>query len=212
MKRLITFLSVLYAVAASSQSFHRGAVVLDLNTGIEAFNTTQRYKGLTELPDTMVRSLAANHHFVLGLEVGLNKRIGIGIKGKANTFFRDLDAVTRQRAALRSTDLTMCLNLHLVSRKKFDLLAGSDIGISDLDLRFNDLDDMTLSSVGFYLAPYLNPRVYLGRFGFNLRASLPFVNYAAFKQSGETKAGSYILSAWKGSGFSASLGVQVHLF
>src|SRR4051812_10162799 len=71
----------------------------DLNTGIEAYKTTQQYSGAS-LSNTSLNSGAANSHLVAGVEVELAKWLGIGLKGKMITFFRHVDELTRDKTKL----------------------------------------------------------------------------------------------------------------
>jgi hypothetical protein len=211
---LLTFLLIL-SLIASAQSFHRGAVVIDVGTGIEYYQTRQGYERIVLQTghDTAVKSQAGSTHFTAGLEVGLNKHFGIGIRGKMNSFISDMDNVIRQKPQVTSKDLIVSLNLHPVVRKNVDVILGADLGVSTVVMNYNDLSNTKVTSFGTYIAPYLNPRIYFGRFGFNLKTYIPFLNYSDFsnKPTGEN-AGEYALDKWKGSGFGISLGVQVRLF
>ena len=211
MKNSLIALVIALSVKGTAQSFHRGALVLDLNTGVEAFHTSQKYNFTGQTADTLINSEAANKNASLGLELGLSKRIGIGVRGKVNSFFPDLDAVTRQRARINSTDLLIALNIHPIVRKHFDLVLGVDLGLSDIDFQFHDLRSTILSSRGHYFAPYICPRVYWGRLGLHLRSTFPAMQYNNFKGNSETP-GSVYLSGWKATGFGFSLGVQLRLF
>jgi hypothetical protein len=209
-KLLFIFTFTVYSMVFRAQSFHRGALVLDVNSGIEAVKTVQRYSTILS-SDTTVRSIAANKNASFGLEIGLSKRFGIGARGKVNSFFRDVDAVTRQRTTINSTDLLITLNFHPVVRKCFDLIIGTDLGLSSAGFTFDDLSSSLRSAKGQYFAPYLCSRIYWKRLGFHIRTTFPALNYGTFNGSND-EAGNYLLSKWRGSGIGVSVGAQLRIF
>ncbi len=213
--RKIGLISFLFftSLGINAQSFHKRAVVFDLNTGIEFYNTTLNYKTnrLSFNGDTVVLSKAGNANVSLGVEIGLGKRVGIGLRGKANQFFSDVDAVTEKNTDITSTDLLFMINIHPVVRKKLDIILGSEFGVSGFNVRMEDLDHTLISGNGGFFSVYLNPRVYLGRFGFNLKTYLPFVWYQDLKSNAQ-EFDKFLLSQWKGNGIGVAVGVQVRLF
>jgi hypothetical protein len=201
-------LFILSFLAVRSQSFQRGTVVFDLNSGFEFYNTTLDYKN-----DTTVKSQAGNVGLSIGAEVGLSKRVGIGLRGKANTFASDVDKVSKEEVNIKSTDLLFMFQLHPIVRKKFDLVLGADAGFSGLDFEFVDFNNLVSKGSGGYFSLYVNPRIYLGRFGVNLKVYTPFVTYQYFKTTSDLPAAeNYILSKWRGNGIGVSVGIQVRLF
>jgi len=205
----ITIIFFLTLVHGWSQSFRLGTVVLDFNTGLEGYSSTSTYTQTGN--DTVVKWFTTNSNLSFGIELGLGKRFGIGLRGKANNFARELDQVTNSRADVNTKDLTMIVNFHPINRKKFDLAIGSELGLSKLFIDVNNLSNTQIMGKGGYYAFYLNPRVYFGRLGINLKTYLPFLNYKDLL-SQDAGPGNYILTRWKGSGFGVSLGVQLRLF
>jgi hypothetical protein len=198
---------------SAAQSFHRGALVLEAQSGFEIFHTTSAYH-IVQGPsssDTTITDAAGNANLSLGIEVGILKRWGIGLRGKTNSFFTNLDNITHQRADIHSTDLLLLVNFHPVTIRNFDLVVGSDIGFSAISMTTNDRDNTLVKGNGSFLAIYLNPRLYFGRIGINLKTYLPAVNYRNL-QANDRKAGQFVISSWKGSGAGISLGVQLRLF
>ncbi len=204
---LLMFL--IFSLPLLSQNFRIGTVVLDFNTGLEGYSSTSTYTQTGN--DTIVEWFTTNSNFSLGMEVGLGKRFGVGLRGKVNSFSRELDQVTDSRADIDTKDFTMIVNFHPINRKSFDLVVGSELGLSKLFIDVNDLSNSQIMGKGGYYAFYLNPRVYFGRLGINLKTYLPFLNYKNLL-SEDSDPGKYMLSRWKGSGFGVSLGVQLRLF
>jgi hypothetical protein len=209
MRSLIILIAVFFYSSSFSQNFRIGTVVLDFNTGLEGYSSTSTYTQTGS--DTVVEWFTTNANLSLGLEVGLSKRFGIGLRGKLNSFSRELDQVTDSRADIDTKDFTMVVNFHPVNRKNVDLIIGSEFGLSKLFIDVNDLSNSQIIGKGGYYAFYLNPRVYFGRLGINLKTYLPFLNYKNLL-SDDGDPGKYMLSRWKGSGFGVSLGVQLRLF
>jgi hypothetical protein len=212
-KILLTLPLLLFVSLFNAQSFFRGALVFDLNTGIEAYHTNNTYtirRGDTSA-DTIVRDASASGHATLGMEIGFKKRWGIGVRGKANSFFANVDAVTHQRADIRSTDLLLLLNFHPVITKKFDLILGTDIGFTALKISVDDVYNTVRRGNGAYASIYINPRLYFKRFGINLKTYLPYVSYANLK-SNQDQLDQFMITKWKASGVGVSLGIQYRLF
>jgi hypothetical protein len=211
MKRLAVW--SLLVLSANLLGQHRlGSVVMDLNSGFESYNSTNTYQlnNLDGLKDTVIDSHAGNTNASLGLEVGIGKFVGIGLRAKANFFTRTLDAVTNSRGDVFSNDLIAMVNLHPLPFKKFDLVLGAEMGLSKLKFDVNDLYQTMVTGKGGYFAVHVNPRFYFRRFGFNFRAALPVFNYNDLQRSSDR--GNYILSKWKASGLGVSVGVQYRFF
>jgi hypothetical protein len=214
MKKIILIASLPFIpLCFNAQSFHKGAVVADLNSGIEFYNTTLNYRtnrnGFSG--DTTIQDQAGNANVALGVEIGLGKHFGLGIRGKANSFFADVDALTSKNTAITSTDLMIMIAVHPIVRKRFDLVLGSDLGVSGFNFKIDDLNNTVVSGNGSYVTVYLNPRLYFRRFGFNLKTYVPFVNYNDLESNG-TNIDKFIVQKWKGNGFGVTVGVQVRLF
>jgi hypothetical protein len=197
----------------AQSAFHVGSTVIDLNTGVEVYNSTNVYSFVRngQTSDTTVTDKASNSNLTLGVEVGLNRFLGIGLRGKAATFFRSLDAVTNARADIFATDLVLQVNLHALPLKKFDLLIGGELGISKLKMDVNDISQNLATGSGSALSLYVNPRYFVKRFGINVRAALPLFNYKELHYN-TTDAASYLLSHWKANGFGLSVGIQYKFF
>ena len=211
-KILLLFLFLSGACLLTAQSFHRGGVVMDLNSGIEFYNTSLNYNinNAIKNRDTSLVSKAANVNLAFGIEVGIKKHFGIGLRGKANLFFKELDAASKNQSTVKSSDLILFLNLHPIVRKKLDLIIGTDLGWSTLNFNVYSFKNNQIQGSGAYLTAYVNPRIYFKRWGFNIKAYLPFVSYTNLNAASDN-LDKYILSTWKGNGFGVSVGVQLKL-
>jgi hypothetical protein len=215
MKRIswILLLSTVCFGLRAQTAFHIGSTVLDLNTGLEIYNSTTVYSLVRngQNADSTITDKASNSNFSLGLEVGLNRFFGIGVRGKAASFFRSLDAVTNARADIFATDLALQANLHVLPLKKFDLVVGGELGFSKLKMDVNDIAQTLATGKGSAFNLYINPRFYMKRLGFNFKASMPIFNYNKLEYNSRDAA-NYLLSHWKGNGFGLSLGIQYKFF
>ncbi|MBA3665707.1 MAG: hypothetical protein H0W61_16100 [Bacteroidetes bacterium] len=209
MKKLFTIIFLAILMQANSQSFYKGALVIDAGAGLEIFNTkvsiTEKSTGKTE---TSVDK-AGNSHFILGGEYGILKNLGVGIRYKNNSYFTEKDSVTGTKGTIKSNDILLLVNYHLISKKSFDFIVGADFGYSGINYHFNDSQNTQLKGSGLYYSFYMNPRLYIGRFGFNMKLGLPFVNYPKLKTNDSDFNKSYSAFNLKATpGFGLSFGIQ----
>lgn len=196
----------------SAQSFHRGAFILEAQTGLEVYQAKKEYISRLNLGDTSITDQAASGNVAAAIEIGLSKRIGIGARGKMNSFFSDLDGVLRQKTSMKTVDMILSLSLHPIVRKHLDISLGIEGGISNADVRFQNLSSLFTSGKGTYAGLFLEPRFYKKRIGFNMRFSLPVSQYRELNTVGqEVSKQSFAMSTWTGRGFGLSVGVQLRI-
>lgn len=213
MKQLLSFALFLCMVNGMAQSFKRGSVIIELGSGLEFYQTKKTYDGVSGFNDTTSAGQAAGGNLNACLEIGISKRVGIGVRGKMNSFFSDIDAVLAEKTQIRTAELLVSLNLHPIRRKRFDLLLGAEGGFSSVNVTFQNLGDMLTSGKGPAGSIYLEPRFYKKRFGFHLRFSLPFTQYKTLSTVGNQAAFQpYNLNTWQGRGFGINAGVQLRIF
>jgi len=211
MKKIIILLFSL-PLLISAQSFRRGSLILFGQTGLEVYEAQKKYVSSLNLNDTSITDQAANGNLAAGIEIGLTKRIGIGARGKINTFFTDLDAVVRQKASMRTADMILSLSLHPIARKHLDIALGIEGGISNADVRFQNLSSFLTTGKGTYAGLFLEPRFYKRRIGVHMRFSLPVSQYRKLNTVGqEISNQNFSLSTWTGRGFGLSVGVQLRI-
>ncbi len=212
MKQLVLTIFIFCSAFTYSQSFGTGVLVADLNTGIEVYSSEMVYdRPGSDMTDTVVSRLMASAGYNVGAEIGLHKRLGLGLRGRSVAFLKALDEVTNERPDINTSDLLLMVNFHPLVRKKIDLVLGAEMGISRLRVDLNDFENAELRSNGTFLGFYINPRIYYKRVGFNLKTYFPVINYRNMVFSRETP-GEFMLSSWKASGFGISAGVQLRLF
>ncbi len=213
-KNYILLLLVTVSLLTSAQSFYKGALVVELNTGLEIFNTSLIYKikDPKYTRDTTQNDKAGNTNFGFGAEFGLHKRFGLGFRFKANNYFTTRDSVTNIKPIVKTNDFAVILNYHPVLMPKFDLVLGADVGYSTFKYKTFDKDNTVLSGGGSYISLYVNPRIYFGRFGINFKLSAPFVNYNNLSTNNSDFNKYIAITKWKGSGFGLGFGIQYRFF
>lgn len=210
MKKFITSLFVLFSIVLGAQSFHKKALVIDVNTNLEIYNTVLevRIKDPNKTRDTTYNDKAGNRSLGLSAEFGLSKRIGVGLQFKANNYFTSKDSATKATPNVRTQDFVAFVNYHPIIKKHFDLVLGANIGYSNFKYKANDIENLILSGGGSYISIYANPRIYFGRFGINFKVYAPFVNYNNLSTN-NTDLNKYIaFTKWKGNGFGLGFGLQ----
>jgi hypothetical protein len=195
-------------VFAQSYSMYKGALVVEANVGVDIYGVTlkEQTKNINPVKDTTVHNLAASSNFNFGLEYGLSQWFGIGIKAKFDRYAASKDTTTHSTPTVRGIELAAVVNAHVVHVKHFDLPIGLDLGYSSLTDHENDVANTQIYGNGFYANLHINPRLYIGRFGFNLNMGVPFINYSL--TSNNLNFNKYILADWKAVGFSLGFGIQ----
>lgn len=215
MKKIILFALLSVYITKAQNSFYKNALVLDVRTGIEVYNTTLKStltNGSTSR-DTTVTDKAADTHFGFSTEYGLNKYFGIGISANRHKFITDKDTATGVKEDTRSTDFNLVLNFHAVSKKKFDLVLGADIGTSNFHFGTNDKVNTILTGKGVYSSLYINPRIYFGPIGINVRLFTPMFSYKNVITNNADFNKYNKINQLKGSAaWGLSFGIQYRLF
>ncbi len=182
--------------------------MIHFNAGIEALNTEYKYQLKSINYDTLIKDQAANSNYFLGLEYGLLKWLGIGIKGKINKYFTEKDEITGTTPTANSFDIAFTIRAHLFKFKHFDLPIGVSIGGSSLTYNTNDPNNsITINGKGSYFDLHIQPMFYFNKFGFNVYLGLPNINYNDMT-SNNSNINQYILMNWKGKGIIAGIGLQ----
>jgi hypothetical protein len=216
MKKLITILSgVILSFVISqnifSQSFTSGSLLLHFNVGIEALNTELKYKLKSTNFDTLIKDQAGNSNYYLGIEYGLFKWLGIGIKGKVNNYFTEKDKYTGNTPTAHSFDIAFTVRAHLFRTNHFDLPIGLSMGGSSLTYNNNNPNDpITIYGKGSYFDLHIQPMFYIKRIGLNLYIGLPSINYSDMSTNKDV-LNQYIIANWKGKGIILGAGIQYRI-
>jgi len=209
MKKIILLLFVFSAIKINAQSFYKGALVIDAGGGLEIFNTKATSVEKTSGKSETDEDKAGNSNFILGAEYGILKNLGVGVRYKNNNYFVEKDSASGTTGSVKSNDMLVLVNYHVISKKKFDLVVGANFGYSGIKYQFNDSRNTQIKGSGLYYSFYVDPRLYFGRFGLNLNLGLPFVNYPKLTSNSTDFNNTFSSLSLKGSpGVCWSLGVQ----
>jgi hypothetical protein len=208
MKKLIFVLFfILYAIILSAQSFHKGALVLDMKGAIDVYNTKYTYELIQTGQDTTIENKAANRNISFGLEYGVLNKLGVGIRYNRAKYFAAADDSTKQMPNIYSNNIMLLVNYHVLNGKVFNLVGGINIGYSALNVITNNIYRDEIYGSGLYFDLHISPRVYIGRFGFQLDFGMPFVNYNKLTTN-NANFNQNVLAKWKGLGYSIGMGMQ----
>lgn len=212
MKKLLLLTVLTFSLAAQAQkSFYKGAIVADVRTGFEIYNTTLKstYKSGSNSRDTVETDKAGDTHFGFAAEYGLHKNLGVGFAINKRKFLNEKDSVTGKKPDTRATDINLVVNFHAVSSKKFDLVLGTDFGISNFHFGTNDKVNTILTGKGMYASFYVNPRIYFGPVGINFRLFTPMFSYKNLTTNNADFNKTNTLNQFKGAAaWGVSFGIQ----
>lgn len=191
-----------------AQSFTGNSLLLHLNAGIEILHTEYKYIIKNNNLDTLIKDKAANSNYYLGIEYGILKWLGIGIKGKVNQYFTQKNHITNATPTAHSFDIAFTIRTHLFRKKHFDLPIGISIGGSSLTYNNNDpYNPITVYGKGSYFDIHIQPMIYFNRLGVNVYVGTPFIHYNDMATN-NANINQYVLMDWKGKGLIFGLGLQ----
>lgn len=212
MKKIIFILFfIAYTFILSAQSFHKGALVFDVKGAIDVYNTKYTYTLKRTGQDTTTEDKAANRNIAFGLEYGVLNKLGVGIRYNRAKYFAESDNITKKLPNIYSNNISLLVNYHVLNGKVFNLVGGINIGYSSLTFISNNISDDRIYGNGLYFDAHVSPRVYMGRFGFQLDLGMPFVNYSKLTSNNQS-FNQEILAKWKGLGYSIGMGMQFRFF
>jgi hypothetical protein len=212
MMKIITFVLVLFAVTsvfaqAPENSFYKGALVIDANTGLDIYSVKQHYeiKGTTYSKDTT--NAAGSHGPNFGIEYGVLNWLAVGVRYKYDTYYTGKDKYTGITPSVFGTELGLSVNAHPVRVKHFDLITGINFGHSGLKYHTHDAFGTEIYGSGTWVDLHVIPRVYFGPVGISINFSVPFINYKNMTTS-DDHLNSFFFSSWKATGFGLGIGVS----
>ncbi len=211
MKRIL-FLVLLISLKLHSQSFYRGAAVLDVGGGFEIYNTKLKVSNSLTGRDTTQLDRAGNSHYYISGEYGLDKRFGLGLTFQGNKYFVGKDTTKKTQPTVNGFALMLNVNTHAVVKNKFDLVIGGNFGYSKINFNTGDSVRTIIWGKGMAYTFYVNPRIYFGVVGLNMKIYAPFFYYPKLNSSNPefTKDQSYKFSGVPSWGI--NLGIQFNIF
>lgn len=174
MKKHILFIIgiTIFLNTVKAQSFHKGAIVIDLGAGFNISKTVieEEYNsqiwtgsGLTTVriqKDTTDVSAAAV--YPLTVEYGVKNWLGIAGRVAFSKYFTGNDSASGVKTSARGIDAGVVFNLHLIKTKRFDMPIGLTLGYSNFKLTSNDALQSTAKDNGINYGFAAVPRIYFG--------------------------------------------------
>lgn len=169
---LVIIGTVLFMSTIKAQSFHKGAIVIDLGAGLNISKTTieEEYNsqiwtgsGLTTVriqKDTTDASAAAV--YPLTVEYGVKNWLGIAGRVALSKYFSGADSANGVKVDARGIDAGVVFNLHLIKTKRFDMPIGVTLGYSNFKMTSNDALQSKAKDNGLNYGFAAVPRIYFG--------------------------------------------------
>ncbi|HTB30760.1 MAG TPA: hypothetical protein VK808_01970 [Bacteroidia bacterium] len=191
------------AQTSSSVSFQTGSLIVTANFGIDGYALKQHevnnYNGQTYDTNTG----AASRNFSIGAEYGVAKWLGLGLQFKFDNYYHDW---TLQSAL--GVESGLIVNAHMIRHRHFDLLAGLNIGVSNLTIT-SIYNNYQIYGSGSWVDLHFTAREYIGKFGFSETLYFPDINYNNLS-SNVPVFNEYIVASWKATGVGFNWGIQYH--
>lgn len=176
MKKIILVLAgialFINSTKAQDKAFHKGVFIVDLGIGVNIYKTSTQdqynspvwngssFSTIRVKKDTT--NGAGSAIYPLTIEYGLKNWLGIGAKVAYSNYFGTKDSVSGVKAAIRSIDAGIILNLHLIKTRRFDMPIGLSLGYSNFKVDNKDALNSTAKANGLNYGFAAVPRIYFG--------------------------------------------------
>lgn len=180
MKKLLFLLLVLFLLPfqnVKGQAFQKGNFNIDLGIGFGAYKTVTTYTtpeiiflGITIPPQTFKDEDGAVSGMIpLSLEYGISNKFGLGLEFCSVNYAIDDstennagDIVQNNTESVKSKDLMLFVNYHLLESDKNDLFIGLGFGSSSVVWTFKDNSTYEYSGRGGLFKLYIKDRLFFG--------------------------------------------------
>lgn len=206
----VLFTTVNVFAQSPDKSFYKGALVIDLNTGLDIYAVKQHYeiKGTNYSKDTTNAAGSHGPHF--GVQYGVLNWLGVGLKYKYDTYYTSADKHTGIRPSVFGQEFGLVVDAHPVRVKHFDLITGFDLGYSSMTYHTHDQWGTEIYGSGSWFNLHVIPRVYIGPVGLSINFNVPFIRYNNLTTSSDN-LNAILFSKWKATGFGIGCGISVRL-
>jgi hypothetical protein len=174
MKKLLFLLPVLFLLPFQNikgQAFQKGNFNIDLGIGFGAYKTTTKFQfDFFGSPITITEEDgAASAMIPLSLEYGISNKFGLGLEfGACNYAIDDSTEdvngtmIENNTESVKSRDVLLFCNFHLLDAEKNDLFIGLGIGSSSVVWTFKDNSTYEYSGRGGLFKLYIKDRLFFG--------------------------------------------------
>ena len=172
MKKLFFLLPVFFLFSfqnVNGQAFQKGNFNIDLGIGFGAYKTTTKFQfDFFGTPITFTEEDgAASGMFPLSLEYGISNKFGLGLEfGFCNYAIDDStedsngNLVMNNTESVKSTDIMLFCNFHLLDSEKNDLFIGIGFGSSNVVWTFKDNLSYEYTGRGGLFKFYIKDRIF----------------------------------------------------
>ncbi|HTA83949.1 MAG TPA: hypothetical protein VK783_13480 [Bacteroidia bacterium] len=213
MKKIVILLTGLLLTQPiwAQETFYSGSVNVGENFGADWESANMQFQGTMEnAPPVHSIKLRASNFNLTG-EYGLFDFLGVGLIGRIDNYYVSEDEYIKTVPSAADEQAGAVVNIHFISQRHLDLLAGIDAGFSQLDYALNDYDIRTLiSGYGTWGDIHATGRWYFGQVGINLSLYGATSNYDNL-HSDKTPAGEYLVSSFKTMACGIGFGLQYRI-
>ncbi len=172
-KNILIIIGVILLYNTSkAQSFHKGAIVVDLGVGLNisktaiedeynsqvwngsSFSTVRVKKDTTDRAGSVV--------YPLTVEYGVKNWLGIAGRVSYSKYITGNDSAGGIKANIRGIDAGLIFNLHLIKTKRFDMPIGLSLAYSNFKIDSKDSLQSMAKDNGLSYGFAAVPRIYFG--------------------------------------------------
>lgn len=190
------------SIVTAQKSFEKNSNVIGFGADLGVYNYTSRILSTNQTDNDK----AANKQLSLHYERGILNWLGVGAKVQLSDYF--VSDTVKPKPSFKAIDFTLLVNGHFVRSKRVDLLAGFNIGYSNMKWQANDTYISVAKGGGLTYDLHLQPRFYFGDH-FGMFINLAYINYAYTNMdftNNQTKISDVI--DLKGGGMNFGIGLQ----
>ena len=203
--KITTVIFILTSLSIYSQvSFEKKANVIAFGADLGVYQYTSKtlYNNLSSTTS------AANKTLSLLYERAILNWLGVGAKIGINDYFTSVDSITHTKPTVQAIDATVLVNAHFVRSKHVDLLAGFNVGYSNLNYEARDASISSAKGGGLMFDLHFQPRFYFGKH-IGMFINLAYINYNYQNMDFQNTSLKVVdVLQLKGGGVNFGLGIQ----
>ncbi|MES2515572.1 MAG: hypothetical protein V4580_15560 [Bacteroidota bacterium] len=173
MKKITALFLIVCSFHLSAQkSFEKNDNVIAFGLDVGLYNYTSKVASNPKSD----HSAALNKMMSLQYERAVLNWLGVGAKVQLSDYFTETDSVTHTKPSIKAIDGTLLVNAHFVRSKRVDMLAGFNIGYSQMNWEARDQAISGAKGGGLVFDLHLQPRFYFGNH-IGMFINLAYVHY-----------------------------------
>lgn len=156
----------------AQKSFEKKANVFCVGLDLGLYN----YVSTIASTNSSKTSSAKNRSLSFVYERGVCNWLGIGAKFQMSNYFTEKDSATGEKPTVKAVDGTIIINTHFIKTRRFDFVAGFDVGYSSINWNAKDSFVSGANGGGLTYDFHIQPRFYFGNH-FGMFVNLAYANY-----------------------------------